>query len=128
MDKETLSHYGWIVICVLVLAVMLALATPFGSFVSKSVDNTLKGFIDTNDNALYTVARPPIEDPDENTTITAIGDTFNPQIGKTLQDKQTLSSNTLSLNNKFACFEKESSPFITLPILLLGFPKYSRQG
>ena len=30
MDKETLSNYGWIVICVLVLAVMLALATPFG--------------------------------------------------------------------------------------------------
>ena len=26
MDKETLSNYGWIVICVLVLAVMLALA------------------------------------------------------------------------------------------------------
>ena len=30
MDKETLSNYGWIVICVLVLAVMIALATPFG--------------------------------------------------------------------------------------------------
>ena len=86
MDKETLSNYGWIVICVLVLSVMIALATPFGSFVSKGVGNTLNGFVDTNDNALYTVARPPIEDPDEKTTITAIGDTFNPQIGKTLYE------------------------------------------
>jgi hypothetical protein len=31
MDKETLSHYGWIVILVLILAVLLALASPFGS-------------------------------------------------------------------------------------------------
>ena len=30
MDKETLSNYGWVVICVLVLVVMIALATPFG--------------------------------------------------------------------------------------------------
>ena len=29
MDKETLSHYGWIVILVLILAVLLAFATPF---------------------------------------------------------------------------------------------------
>ena len=37
MDKETLSNYGWIVICVLVLAVMLALATPFGKFISNAI-------------------------------------------------------------------------------------------
>ena len=32
MDKETLSNYGWVVICVLVLVVMIALATPFGKY------------------------------------------------------------------------------------------------
>ena len=36
MDKETLSNYGWIVICVLVLTVMIALATPFGTFVADA--------------------------------------------------------------------------------------------
>ena len=40
MDKETLSNYGWIVICVLVLSVMIALATPFGTYVSNAVKST----------------------------------------------------------------------------------------
>ena len=44
MDKETLSHYGWIVIVVLVLAIMLALATPFGTYVGDAVVATTKGF------------------------------------------------------------------------------------
>ena len=44
MDKQTLSHYGWIVIVVLVLAVMLAFATPFGTYVGDAVVATTKGF------------------------------------------------------------------------------------
>ena len=48
MDKETLSNYGWIVICVLVLSVMIALATPFGTFVSGAVESTAQGLFDTN--------------------------------------------------------------------------------
>ena len=52
MDKETLSNYGWIVICVLVLAVMLAFATPFGSFVSTAVKSTTQGLFDVNYSAL----------------------------------------------------------------------------
>ena len=52
MDKETLSNYGWIVICVLVLAVMIALATPFGDYISTAVKSTTQGFFDTNKNAL----------------------------------------------------------------------------
>lgn len=52
MDKETLSNYGWIVIYVLVLAVMLALATPFGTFVSDAVKSTTQGLFDVNQNAL----------------------------------------------------------------------------
>ena len=52
MDKETLSNYGWIVICVLVLVVMIALATPFGSFVSEAVQSTTKGLFDVNMSAL----------------------------------------------------------------------------
>jgi len=52
MDKETLSNYGWIVICVLVLAVMLALATPFGTFVAGAVKSTTAGLFGVNQNAL----------------------------------------------------------------------------
>ena len=52
MDKETLSNYGWIVICVLVLAVMIALATPFGTFVADAVKSTAQGLFDVNQNAL----------------------------------------------------------------------------
>ena len=52
MDKETLSNYGWIVIAVLVLVVMIALATPFGTFVSEAVQSTTKGLFDVNKNAL----------------------------------------------------------------------------
>ena len=43
MDKETLSNYGWITICVLVIAVMVALATPFGSYIKSAVENTTQG-------------------------------------------------------------------------------------
>ena len=62
MDKETLSNYGWIVICVLVLAVMLALATPFGSYVSDAVKSTTQGLFDTNKNALNSTGLIEVED------------------------------------------------------------------
>ena len=52
MDKETLSNYGWIVICVMVLAVMIALATPFGSFISVAIKNTTSGLFEVEQKAL----------------------------------------------------------------------------
>lgn len=52
MDKETLSNYGWIVICVMVLAVMLAFASPFGNFVANAIKATTQGLFDVNQNAL----------------------------------------------------------------------------
>ena len=52
MDKETLSNYGWIVICVLVLAVMLALASPFGNFVADAIKSTTQGLFNVNQSAL----------------------------------------------------------------------------
>ena len=55
MDKETLSNYGWIVICVLVLAVMIALATPFGEYIEQAVWNTTKGLFETSKNALDSI-------------------------------------------------------------------------
>ena len=52
MDKETLSHYGWIVILVLILAVLLALASPFGNFIAEGFKATYVGFFQTGENAL----------------------------------------------------------------------------
>ncbi len=70
MDKETLSNYGWVVICVLVLVVMIALATPFGKFIAQAVQNTTQALFDSSANALdtglsdaagVTVVRPEFE-------------------------------------------------------------------
>lgn len=52
MDKETLSNYGWIVICILVLSVMIALATPFGKFIAVAVENTTQGLFDVQQKAM----------------------------------------------------------------------------
>ena len=54
MDKETLSNYGWVVICVLVLVVMIALATPFGKYIAEAVKNTTKALFDVSAKALNT--------------------------------------------------------------------------
>ena len=52
MDKETLSNYGWIVVCVMVLAVLLALASPFGTFVAGAIKSTTAGLFNVNQAAL----------------------------------------------------------------------------
>ena len=52
MDKETLSNYGWVVICVLVLVVMIALATPFGDYIAKAVKHTTEGLFGASHDAL----------------------------------------------------------------------------
>lgn len=52
MDKQTLSNYGWLVIVTLILAVMLALATPFGGYIGNTVTNMANSFIETNNKTL----------------------------------------------------------------------------
>lgn len=52
MDKETLSNYGWVVICVLVLVVMIALATPFGKYIADAVKSTTQGLFGASKEAL----------------------------------------------------------------------------
>ena len=52
MDKNTLSNYGWIVIAVLVLSVMIALATPFGQYIESGVRSTTEGLFSTSQNAM----------------------------------------------------------------------------
>lgn len=52
MDRETLSNYGWIVICVLVLAVMIALAPVFADAIKEAVTNAYEALIDKGSEAI----------------------------------------------------------------------------
>lgn len=54
MDKSTLSNYGWVVIAVLVLSVIIALATPFGQYIENGVRSTTEGLFNTGQNAMNT--------------------------------------------------------------------------
>ena len=77
MDKETLSNYGWIVILVLILAVMIALATPFGSFIAGAIKSTTAGLFDVNQNALDAAGITiPGQDFQDTETTTEIGALF----------------------------------------------------
>ena len=44
MDKETFSSYGWIVITVIVLAIMITFATPFGDKIVEAVEDVVADF------------------------------------------------------------------------------------
>ena len=70
MDRQTLSNYGWIVIAVLVLSVMIALATPFGNYIKLAAEDTLISFISTGNKAMDVVldstnTQNPSEKPQE---------------------------------------------------------------
>ena len=52
MDKETFSSYGWIVITVIVIGIMILFATPFGQHILTSVENILKSFQSTAESLL----------------------------------------------------------------------------
>lgn len=66
MDKETLSHYGWIVILVLILSVLLALATPLGSFIASGIKSTTAGLFNVNQAAIGSLGLTNI--PNQNFT------------------------------------------------------------
>ena len=52
MDKQSFSRYGGIVIVVIILSMMIAFATPFGSFVVNGVKDVLGNFNSTGGNAM----------------------------------------------------------------------------
>ena len=44
MDKETLSHYGWIVICVIIIAALISTAFIVARVVTDKTKNTVDTF------------------------------------------------------------------------------------
>ena len=73
MDKETLSNYGWIVILVLVLSILIAMATPFGDYIASGVKSTTEGLFSTQQKAigslgLVSIPNQSFDDNDNNGT------------------------------------------------------------
>lgn len=92
MDKNTLSHYGWIVVLILILSVMLAFASPFGFYIKAGIESTANGLIYTNNHALSTVVKTDNSNkiPD-GATYTTDGNTLTefpetPQTGDTYEE------------------------------------------
>lgn len=57
MDKETLSNYGWVVICILVIAILIGMSTPFASALSKGVKSSTNTLMETADNSLGNITK-----------------------------------------------------------------------
>lgn len=97
MDRETLSNYGWIIISVLILAVMISFATPFGSTIGNSVNDVVKIVTqneDDNDNiktveelqeiynfSYYSSFSDAVSDINNSTTSNANSDKDNAYVG-----------------------------------------------
>lgn len=52
MDKQTLTNYGLIVVTTLVLVIMIAFTTPFGTYVSNAVKSTTQGLFDVHKHSM----------------------------------------------------------------------------
>ena len=61
MDKNSLSEWGWIVIIIIILSILIAFATPFGKFIVTSIQNTVDHFYQTTQDAFDAVI--PLKQP-----------------------------------------------------------------
>lgn len=52
MNRQLVSHYGWIIIITMVIAVMIAFATPLGEYVGVALVGTTNGLTNVSDKAL----------------------------------------------------------------------------
>ncbi len=64
MDRNTLSHYGWIVIVIIILSCMIIMSTPLGKFWARGFEATWAGFGQTNNNAMDVIKPNPNPNPD----------------------------------------------------------------
>ena len=49
MDKETLSHYGWIAIVLMCMTILITMATPFGKYIGITTNNVADGIQSVGD-------------------------------------------------------------------------------
>lgn len=64
MDRNTLSHYGWIVIVIIILSCMIIMSTPLGKFWARGFEATWAGFGQTSNNAMDVIKPNPNPNPD----------------------------------------------------------------
>ena len=62
MDKETLSHYGLILISLMIVSVLIVFATPFGDYMGNVINNIGQSLTQTQDKANYDNAESEMED------------------------------------------------------------------
>ena len=62
MDKETLSHYGLILISIMIVSVLIMFATPFGDYMGNVINNIGQSLTQTQDKANYDNAESEMED------------------------------------------------------------------
>ena len=62
MDKETLSHYGLILISLMIVSVLIVFATPFGDYIGNVINNIGQSLTQTQDKANYDNAESEMED------------------------------------------------------------------
>ncbi len=115
MDKNTLSNYGWIVIAVLVLSVMIALATPFGSYIEQGVRATTEGLFDTSKNAVNTAFKDlgvQMDDQEFEEGYAGVGESSEPEAiegSVTFGDGTTLTWEELKLAENGAKYNYNAS-------------------
>ena len=113
MDKNTLSNYGWIVIAVLVLSVMIALATPFGKFVKTGVENTTQGLFETSEKAMNIVCA-------ENSMMTEFESTSCIHANTTREGYKEATCTTDGFTGKLICMNCGKTIAGGLPIRSVG--------
>ena len=123
MDKETLSNYGWIVICVLVLAVMIALATPFGSFIAGAIKSTTAGLFDVNKNALDAAGVPglTVQDQEFDVPDMSHGAETPAPVGATFSDGTFLTWDELKLEENGTKYGYDASKLTDTSIVYYAF-------
>ena len=62
MDKETLSHYGLILMSLMIVSVLIVFATPFGDYMGNVINNIGQSLTQTQDKANYDNAESEMED------------------------------------------------------------------
>lgn len=62
MDKETLSHYGLILMSLMIVSVLIVFATPLGDYMGNVISNIGQSITQTQDKANYDNAESEMED------------------------------------------------------------------
>ena len=72
MDRNTLSHYGWIIVMILTLSIVLIMAGPFGNYVRDGAVHVLNEFSTAGNVDIGTLGET-IEDENNEPTLIAPG-------------------------------------------------------